>query len=127
MNTFRAGAKGERGMTLVGMLLTATVVLFLALFVMRILPAVMEFMTLRSSVNAVAKNGELRNASVTEVRDAFMKRVEVNNIDAISASDLDVSKEGGELVIGFSYTKKIPLFGPVNLTIDFQSSSKGGS
>jgi hypothetical protein len=109
------------------MLLTAIVVLLLALFIARILPAVLEYMTVRSDVNALAKSSDLKSASVAEVRSSFMKRAQVNNTDVISAADLDVSKEGGDLVIGFSYTKKIPLFGPVNLTIDFQGSSKGGS
>jgi len=127
MKILPATARHQGGMTLVGMLLTAIVVLLVALFIMRIVPAMLEYMTLRSDVNALVKNGELKNASVAEVRDSFMKRAQVNNIDVISAADLDVSKEGGELVIGFSYTKKIPLFGPVNLTIDFQGSGKGGS
>lgn len=126
MKIFPATARHQGGMTLVGMVLTAIVVLLVALFIMRIVPAMLEYMTLRSDVNALAKNGELRSASVAEVRESFMKRAQVNNIDVISASDLDVSKEGGELVIAFSYTKKISLFGPVNLTIDFQGSSKGG-
>lgn len=115
----------QRGLTLVGMLLAAIVVMLAALGVLRVVPALLEYATIKNDVNALVASGELRNASVAEVRRAFEKRTEVDDITAISPSDLEIGKEGGELTIYFSYTKKIPLFGPVNLTIDFQGASKG--
>jgi hypothetical protein len=116
--------KSQRGMTLVGMLLTAIVVILLALGAVRVIPAVLEYFTVKNDVNALVASGELKNASVAEVRESFMKRAEVDGITAVSPSDLVIGKEGGELTISFSYTKRIPLFGPVSLTIDFQGASK---
>ncbi|MDD5296355.1 MAG: DUF4845 domain-containing protein [Rhodocyclaceae bacterium] len=126
MKTLRKAVKRQHGFTLVGMLIMALVVLLLALLVMRVVPALMEYFTIRNDVNALVKSGELKGASVPEVREAFSKRAQVDDITAISPTDLDISKEGSELVIGFAYTKKIPLFGPVNLTIDFQGATKPG-
>jgi hypothetical protein len=48
----------------------------------------------------------------------------VDNIQAITAQDLDISKDGGDLVITFSYPKKVPLAGNVSLMFDFAGSSK---
>ena len=39
------------------------------------------------------------------------------------ADDLEITKDGIELVISFSYQKKIPLFSNVSLVFDFEGSS----
>jgi hypothetical protein len=124
MKTLGKALKPQRGLTLVGMLLTAIVVMLLALGIMRVIPAVLEYFTIKNDVNALVASAEMKNASVAEVRESFSKRAQVDDITAISPSDLEIGKEGGELTIFFSYTKKIPLFGPVSLTIDFQGASK---
>ncbi len=46
-------------------------------------------------------------------------------ITAITAQDLDISKEGNDVVIGFAYPKKIPLFSNVSLLIEFAGTSGG--
>ncbi len=42
---------------------------------------------------------------------------------SITGQDLEVTKEGGELVISFAYTKKVPLFKNVSLVFDFEGAS----
>jgi hypothetical protein len=41
----------------------------------------------------------------------------------IGPKDLDITKEGNEVVISFAYPKRIPMFGNVNVVIDFAASS----
>ena len=124
MKSLRKAANPQRGLTLVGMLLAVMVVMLLALGIMRVIPAVLEYFTIKNNVNAIVASGELKNASVAEIRGSFMKRAQVNDITAITPSDLEISKDGGEMAISFSYTKKIPLLGPVSLAIDFEGASR---
>ena len=42
----------------------------------------------------------------------------------MSGKDLDITQVNDDIVVAFAYTKKIPLFGPVSLTIDYAGSSK---
>jgi hypothetical protein len=44
----------------------------------------------------------------------------------VTGADLEISKDGGDTVISFAYTKKIPLFANVSLLIDFAASSSPG-
>ncbi len=64
-------------------------------------------------------------ATVGEIRQAFEKRATVDSIDVIGAKDLEITKEGNDVVISVSYPKRIPLFGNVSLMIDFVASSNG--
>ena len=64
------------------------------------------------------------SSDLADVRKAFTRRALVDNVQAITAEDLEISKEGGELLITFSYPKKVPLAGNVSLMFDFSGSSK---
>jgi hypothetical protein len=47
----------------------------------------------------------------------------MDNVKSITPQDLDITKEGGELVISFAYTRKVPLFHNVSLVFDFAGAS----
>ena len=47
-----------------------------------------------------------------------------DDITTISGKDLEIQKADDDFVISFAYTKKIPLFGPVSLSIDYAANSK---
>jgi len=51
-------------------------------------------------------------------------RTKVNANIGSSADDLDISKEQGEVVIAFAYSRKIPLFGNVSLCLDFEGGTR---
>jgi hypothetical protein len=57
------------------------------------------------------------------VRASYAKRAEIDNIKSLSEKDLDITKEGGELVISFAYTRKVPLFKNVSIVFDFEGAS----
>ena len=44
----------------------------------------------------------------------------------MTPGELDISKEGGEVVISVAYAKKVPLFANVALCIDFVASTAPG-
>ena len=60
-----------------------------------------------------------------EIRAMYGKYAEVDHTQTVSPADLDISKEGGEVVIAFAYEKRIPLFANVSLVIEFEGSSSG--
>lgn len=106
------------------MVLVSALVMLVALLVMKVTPAVIEYFTIVKDAKAVAGTGE--GQTVSGVRAAFMKRAQVDDIEAITPADLEISKDGNQIVISFAYTKKLPLFGPVSLAIDFQGSTAPG-
>jgi len=47
----------------------------------------------------------------------------MDDVKSVTPDDLDITKEGGELVISFAYTSKVPLVGNASLVYDFEASS----
>ena len=60
---------------------------------------------------------------MAKVREAFTRRADMDDVKSIVAADLEITKEGGELVISVKYEKKVPLFSNVSLLFDFEGSS----
>jgi hypothetical protein len=111
----------QRGVTMLGMLVVCVVVIVVAILGLKVAPAYIEYFSVKKAIVAIAQtNGR---GTVGEIRAAFDRRAAIDSIDVIGAKDLEITKEGNEVVVSFSYPKRIPLVGNVNLVIDFAASS----
>jgi hypothetical protein len=119
--------KNQSGLSLVGVLLVGAVLAAVILLGLKLIPVVSEYFGIKRAINAVVSSADPQVATVPQLRMAFTKRAIVDDISSISASDLDITKENGQIVISVDYSRKVPLFSNVNLMIDFSvSTSPGG-
>ena len=113
----------RRGVTLSGLVIWLFILVVLALLGMKLIPAYMEYGTAKNAIQAIARD---RQASTPqEVRRAFDARAQIDDITAIKASDLDITKDASGVVIAFAYRKEVSLFANLGLYIDFAANSKG--
>jgi uncharacterized protein DUF4845 len=115
----------QRGVSFLVIFLVFVVVALAAVGVMKIAPAYQEFITAKRAIVAIGA-GEGRTGSVNDIRKAFDRRSNVDNITVVTPGELEISKDGGDVVISFAYEKKIPLFANVSLLIDFAASTAPG-
>ena len=115
-------ARNQHGITLIGLLLWAIVIAFVALIIVRVLPTVNEYSTILRAVQQIAKAAP---STVAEARSAFEKQKEIEySISSISGKDLQISKENDKVVIRFAYNKEIELFEPVFLLIKYSGEGR---
>jgi len=114
--------KYQRGFELSSLIYWGIALALVALLGMKVVPTFVEY---KKTVAAIKKTvGNVpQEASVPEVRKAYDKFAAVDSLE-LKAADLDISKDGGKIVISFAYDKKIPLFGPASILIEYQGSSK---
>jgi hypothetical protein len=110
----------QRGVTLTGLMIVIFILIFVALLGFKLIPAYIDFYTAKKAINAVARGG---STTVAEVRRSFELRSAIDDVK-VRPSDLEITKEGNELVIGFAYRKEVPLFANVGIYIDFAASTK---
>ncbi len=113
----------QRGLTLTGLIFVGGLLFMLAILGMKVAPDYIEYYTTLQNVRATAQDPGLKDAGVAQIRGAYLKRLQISGGGIVKPEDLDISKEGGDVVISFSYSKKIPLFSNINLLIDFEGSS----
>ncbi len=114
--------KYQRGVALSGLIFWGIVLVLVAVLGMKVAPTVIEYYKILKDAKAtVAKVGP--EATVADVRIAFDRFAEIDMLQ-FSGKDLEISKDGGKVVIEFAYEKRIPLFWNVSLVIDYQGSTK---
>ncbi|HSA90369.1 MAG TPA: DUF4845 domain-containing protein [Burkholderiales bacterium] len=112
----------QQGLSLLGLIAVLFVAVVVALFAMKVVPSFLEYRSAKLAIEAIAPTAQ----NPAEARRAFENRAAIDDINTISPKDLEITREGNQLVIGFAYRKEVPLFGPVGLYIDYAADSKGG-
>jgi hypothetical protein len=115
--------KYQRGVALSGLIFWGIVLVLVAVLGMKVAPTTIEYFKILKDAKAVVAKAA-PDATVADVRRSFDKFAEIDHLD-FSSSQLDISKEGGQIVIEFAYEKRIPLFANVSLLIDYQGSTAG--
>ena len=115
----------QRGVSFLVIFLIGVVLALGAVGAMKVGPAYSEFGTAKKAIVAIAAS-EGRTGSVNDIRKAFDRRASVDNVTVLTSGDLEITKDGGEVVISFAYAKKIPLFANVGVCIDFAASTAPG-
>ena len=110
----------QLGLSLVNLLLGSFVLVIVAVFGMKLIPAFIEYQAAKKAIYAIATEG---NPSVADVRRSFYNRSVIDDIEVVKPDDLEITKDGGEIVIAFKYRKEVPLGAGVGVYIDFSAST----
>lgn len=113
----------QQGVTFVGMILIGMLIVLVAIIGLRLVPAYIEYATIRSHLRDLARSPDARGASPAEIMQLFNRRAVIDNIRAVTGQDLDVVREGEELSISATWSTRVKLLGNVNACIDFTAAS----
>ena len=109
----------QRGLSLSGLILALIVLGCAAVIGMQVVPAVVEF----ESIKKAALDARNKGNSAAEIEAAYDKTVLAGYITSVAGKDLVIVKEDGVYVVSFAYEKKLPLFGPASLLLEFHAST----
>jgi hypothetical protein len=116
--------KRQSGISLLGLISVSLVLVVVTIFCLRLVPVYIEQYTITKVVRQIANNPEFANASAADVRAAFSRQVTIDSVKVISASDLEITREAGQLVIQTKYKVTVPLISNISLLIDFEATSR---
>ncbi len=112
----------QRGLSLVGVLIVGAFLAFALLLAFRTVPAINEYMAVQRIVKLVAEEGS-GGASLSDMRRSFDRRAQIDDVYTVKGSDLQIVKQGGQVLIEVEYSRTVPVAGNVSLLFDFSASS----
>jgi hypothetical protein len=121
MNT--AMLSKQRGLGFSGFLFGAAALVFASILGLKLIPAYMQDARIKNTFVVIANDAELQKASPRDIRMAFSKRADIDDIKAIQPDDVEIAKDGERLVLSASYDVRIPLFANISLYLEFNPSS----
>ena len=108
----------QRGISLMGLIVTLAVLGFLGIMAAKLLPAYLEFFAVKKMFSAMEQAGDLKG-SVRDIRYSFEKRNAIEDVKSVRSDDLEITKEGGEAVLTANWSVRVPMVSNVNACLDF--------
>jgi hypothetical protein len=113
----------QRGLSFSGFIFGAIALVIVSIFGLKLIPPYMQNAQLKNLLVVLANDPELQQATPREIRMAFSRRAEVDNITVVKADEIEISKETGRLVLSANYDVFIPMASNVSLYLEFTPSS----
>lgn len=110
----------QRGLSLIGLIFFGMIAVGLLVLGFKTVPAVVEYIAVERAIQKIKNEG----STVGEIRAAFDRFAQIDEITSINSRDLDITKEGDQVVVSFAYEKRIPVMDKVWLLIDFSGSTR---
>lgn len=114
--------RGQRGLSMIGFLFVAVVIIVVAIVGFRMVPSYVEYYSIQSAVEKSLRDAPDPTAAV--VKKSFEKYVAADYIDSVTASDLTVVKEGNVVTASVAWQKQLHMVGNVSLLLDFDVSAQ---
>ncbi len=114
----------QRGVSLTGLIITLAILGFLAVMVAKLLPAYIEYFSVKKIFAAMVQNGDTKG-TIAEIRRAYDTRNAIEDVKSVQSTDLEITKEGGETVLSAAWSVKIGLVANISACIDFTVSTAG--
>jgi len=115
-------ARRQRGLSIVGFIFVAAMVMLVVMIGFRMAPAYIEAFTVKKVMADTLANTK-EGFTLYQFRRDFDLKASADYIDSVKGSDIEVSKEGNTLVATASWQRVLHLVGNVSLLLDFDATA----
>src|SRR5512147_364864 len=98
----------QGGLTIIGFLFVAAVIVIFGVVGFRVLPAYIEYFAVQKALEQTLTETKDFNTP-NEVRKSFERRADAGYIESVRARDVIVTKDGNAITASASWTRKLPL------------------
>src|SRR2546430_16448182 len=114
-------ATGQSGLTLIGFIFVAAIVLSVAMIGFRVLPSYIEYFSVEKTLKQTLLNAR-DGITLAEFRKDFGLKASADYIDSVRGSDVELNKHGNTLVASATWSKELPLIGSPSILLELQAS-----
>ncbi len=114
--------KRQQGLTIIGFIFVAAVVIIFVMVGFRTLPSYIEYFTVKKVLAKTLQDSREGFSMYTFRRD-FDLKASADYIDSVNGSDIEVTKEGNNLVATATWTKTLHMIGNMSLLLEFEATA----
>ena len=111
----------ERGITILGFIFVAAVVIVVALVGFRVLPAYIEYFAVQKALQQALDDSP--GGNVQEVRRAFDRKVSAGYIESVRAADVQVTRQQNAITASVGWQRILPMVGNASILLDFDAAA----
>ncbi|MBS0293928.1 MAG: DUF4845 domain-containing protein [Proteobacteria bacterium] len=114
-----AARSRQRGLSFIGVIFVGLIAVAAFAIGGQSVPVFIEYAAIKKAAAKASRDGN----TVPEIRAAFDRAAQIDDIHSISGKDLEITKRNDKIVVSFSYAREIALAGPAYLVYRFQEST----
>ena len=112
----------QRGITLMGTIVTLAVLGFVGIMAAKLLPAYLEYLSVKKIFKTMEQSGDLKG-TVRDIRKTFDKLNAIEDVKNVKAEDLEISKQGQDTVVSAAWSVRVPMVHNISACLDFAAST----
>lgn len=127
MKTMHVTKSRQLGTTLISWMVLLVILGVVAMSIIRLFPIYLEHMGVTSSMNSLQSDQSLRGGSQSEVRDALMRRMDVNDVDRVKSENVTIQRDGTVYRVNVAYEVVVPFIHNVSFLVTFDDTVELGT
>lgn len=113
----------QRGMSFVGLMLTGTIVFFMAIILVKTLPAYIEYASVKKLMYKIGHEPNFETMTNEDIAKAFDEGANISYISSVKSSDLTIY-ETDQKIVAAEYQVEKPLIGNMSLMFKFKATTE---
>ena len=114
----------QKGFTFWTLSLTIFSIVFVAIIGMKLVPAYIEYFTIKKVMAKIKNEIAQKPMSVTEIKTSFDRSSAIDDFKSVQSRDLDITRDAaGATTVSVEYQVVVPLVGNVSALLDFSVST----
>jgi hypothetical protein len=114
--------RGQRGLSMIGFLFVAVVVVVCVMLGFRVAPSYIEYYSVEKALQRALNETKDLNSQL-EIRKSFQRFADAGYIESVTEKDIEIVKNKNEITATASWTRKLPLVANASLLLDFEASA----
>ena len=119
----KAFGKTQRGLTILGFLLVAAVVVIFAMVGFRVVPSYVEYYSVKKSLDDTMRAGNVDPNNLAAFRAELARRLQTSYVENVKASDAVVQRVGSQISAEIAWERRLHMFGNAYILLEFEAAS----
>ena len=113
----------QRGLTIVGFILVAAVVIIFAMVGFRVVPSYVEYYSVKKALDDTMRGDSVDPNNLQAFRSELTRRLQTSYVENVKATDAIIQRSGNQLTAELAWERRLHMFGNAYILLEFEAVS----
>jgi hypothetical protein len=115
--------KAQRGLTILGFMLLAAVVVIFAMVGFRVIPSYIEYYSVKRALEDTMRSGNVDPNNPAAFRSELARRLQTSYVEDVKSTDATLRRLGNQVVAELAWERKLHMAGNAYILLEFEVAS----
>jgi hypothetical protein len=116
-----AGRRAQRGLSIIGFVLVAAVVVIFAMVGFRVTPAYVEYFSVKKALEDTMRSDSVDPNAPQAFRSALERRLQTSYVENVKAADAVLTRQGNQLTAEIAWERRLHMVANAYILLEFEA------